>query len=341
LIHKHEREKRRSHSISVEYFLPAELAARYAFVKKESASYEVKVLCEVVGVERSSYYRSVNRGEQSDHESPHAASVAKVFWRHSRRYGARRIEAELKAEGVVIGRHRIRKLMREQGLRAIQPRSYVPRTTDSRHKLGYCENLLLALEVPPKKPQEVMVGDITYVPLHGGGFCYLATWTDLFSRLVVGWDVQDTMAEDLVIKAFERAVRRRTKLTGAIVHSDRGGQYASGKFRQLLQMTGCRQSMSRAGESYDNAYAESLFSRYKAELLEGGAFADVKEAKMETFNYIDGYYNRIRRHSSLGYLSPEEYERKYVEDRDKQLGEILDKKNVKGILAKTLLCRAI
>ncbi len=198
------------------------------------------MLCEVVGVERSSYYRAVNRGEQSDHESPHAASVAKVFWRHSRRYGARRIEAELKAEGMVIGRHRIRKLMREQGLRAIQPRSFVPRTTDSRHTLGYCENLLLALAMPPRKPNEVLVGDITYVPLHGGGFCYLATWTDLFSRLVVGWEVHETMTEELIITAFEQALRRRTRMAGAMVHSDRGGQYASSKFRQMLKGAGCR-----------------------------------------------------------------------------------------------------
>ncbi len=296
-------------------------------------------MCEVVGVERSSYYRSLKRGGQGDLAVTVLAAVTTVFWRHSRRYGARRIAAELKAEGMVIGRQRIRRLMREQGLRAIQPRSFVPRTTESRHHLGYSENLLLAMEVPPKKPNEVVVGDITYVPLQGGGLCYLATWTDLFSRLVVGWDVQETMQEALVIKAFEQAVRRRTKLAGAIIHSDRGGQYASGKFRQLLKMAGCRQSMSRAGESYDNAFAESLFSRYKAELLEGGAFADVEEARIETFNYIEGYYNRIRRHSALGYLSPEEYERKFVEERDKKLGEVLDKKQVKGILAKTLLCR--
>jgi len=297
------------------------------------------VLCEVVNVDRSSYYRALQRDEQTDHESPDAASVAKVFWRHSRRYGARRIEAELKAEGMVIGRHRIRKLMREQGLRAIQPRSFVPRTTDSRHTLGYCENLLLALAMPPRKLNEVLVGDITYLPLHGGGFCYLATWTDLFSRLVVGWEVHETMTEELIITAFEKALRRRTRMAGAIVHSDRGGQYASSKFRQMLKGAGCRQSMSRAGESYDNAYAESLFSRYKAELLEGGAFSDVAEARLETFNYIEGYYNRIRRHSSLGYLSPEEYERKYVAERDQKLSEMLDKKQVKGILAKTLLCR--
>ena len=195
------------------------------------------------------------------------------------------------------------------------------------------------MKLPPREPNEVVAGDITYLRLQAGSFCYLATWTDLFSRLVVGWEVDETMTEELIITAFEKAVRRRTRTAGAIVHSDRGGQYASTKFRQMLKGAGCRQSMSRSGESYDNAFAESLFSRYKAELLEGGAFSDMAEARLETFNYIEGYYNRIRRHSSLGYMSPEEYERKYVAERDQKLGEVLDKKPVKGILAKTLLCR--
>lgn len=309
------------------------------FIEQEAAHYPVKAICSVLGVDKSSYYRAVQPRSSTGEKDALAAAVEQVFWRHGRRYGSRRIHAELQSEGVSIGRHQIRRLMQEQGLTAIQPRSFVPRTTDSRHHLGYCENLLLAMDLPPKNPKEVLVGDITYLPLQGGGFCYLATWTDLFSRLVVGWDVQETMQEDLLISAFEKALRRRVKLAGAIVHSDRGGQYASGKFRQLLKMAGCRQSMSRAGESYDNAYAESLFSRYKAELLEGGAFADVEAARLETFNYIEGYYNRIRRHSALGYLSPEDYERQFVEERDRKLGEVLAKKKVKGIKAKTLLCR--
>lgn len=311
------------------------------FIKQESANYPVKAICSVLGVEKSAYYRSLQPRRNKGQKDALAAAVERVFWRHSRRYGSRRIHAELKSEGVLIGRHQIGRLLKEQGLKAIQPRSFVPRTTDSRHTLGYAENLLLGMTLPPRQPHEVIVGDITYLPLQDGSFCYLATWTDLFSRLVLGWEVADHMQEDLIISAFEKALRRRLKLAGAIVHSDRGGQYGSGKFRQILKMAGCRQSMSRAGESYDNAYAESLFSRYKAELLEGGAFTDVEEARMETFNYIEGYYNRIRRHSSLGYLSPEEYERQFVAERDKRLGEVLDNKKVKGIKAKTLLCRNI
>ena len=310
-------------------------------IEKEATNYPVKELCEALSVDRSSYYRRVKpvviKGEQSQLRE----LVREVFFRHSRRYGSRRIAAELKAEGVEMGRHRIRRIMKEQGLNAIQPRSYVPKTTDSRHRLGYSENLLLGMKLPPKSPNEVIVGDITYLPLQDGSFAYLATWTDLFSRLVIGWEVHDTLQESLVIVAFEKALRRRGHLRKAIIHSDRGGQYASGRFRSLLKCSGCLQSMSRADESYDNAYAESLFSRYKAELLEGGAFSDLEEARLETFNYIEGYYNRIRRHSSLGYVSPDEYERKFVEERDRKLGEVLDNKKVEGVEAKTLSCRNI
>ncbi len=309
---------------------------RCSFIRHSAAEFPVRQLCRILQVSPVSYYRSVKAVAPLDVAVAQAVKAA--FLRHSRRYGSRRLHAELQAEGLVIGRHRISRLMKEQGLRAIQPRSFVPRTTQSRHRLGYAENLLLELELPPTKPNEVMVGDITYLPLQTGGFAYLATWTDLFSRLVVGWEVLAHMEESLIIAAFEKAWRKRIKLAGAIVHSDRGGQYASTKFRQLLQRAGCRQSMGRAGESYDNAYAESLFSRYKAELLEGGAFADVAEARLETFNYIEGYYNRIRRHSALGYVSPEAYERKFVEERDKKLGEVLDNKKVKGIKAEQLLC---
>lgn len=144
------------------------------------------------------------------------------------------------------------------------------------------------------------------------------------------------MEEDLIINAFRMVSRRRKLEDEVIVHSDRGGQYCSNKFRELLKRKSCLQSMSRAGESYDNAFAESFFSRYKAELLEGSAFSDVEEARLESFNYIEGYYNRIRRHSSLGYLSPEAFEQKY--EKEKMLEKVLDNKNRKGIKAKAHSC---
>lgn len=264
--------------------------------------------------------------------------VRKVFFRHSRRYGSRRVRADLMDEGVRMGRDRVRRMMKIEGLRAIQPKRFVPKTTLSSHNKGYCENLLLGMKLPPERPNEVIVGDITYLPLQDGSFVYLATWMDLFSRMVIGWEVQSSLEDELVIGAFEKALMRRGRLRGAIVHSDRGGQYASLRLRSLLKASGCVQSMSRASESYDNAYAESLFSRYKAELLEGGAFTDEEEARLETFNYIEGYYNRVRRHSGLGYVSPEEYERKYFEERDRKVHEVLDEKTMKGVKAKTLSC---
>ena len=244
--------------------------------------------------------------------------IKEVFWRHSRRYGSRRIKAELEAEGIDVGRDRVRKVMREEGLHAIQPRSFVPRTTDSRHGRRMSPNLLLERE-PVRGPNEVMVGDITYLPLQHGGFCYLATWLDLYSRMIVGWYVAESMTEELIIKALEKAIKKRQPPSGLIVHSDRGGQYVGAEFRQLLATHEFEQSMSRADNTYDNAYAESLFSRYKAELLENGSFADVSEARAETFQYIESYYNRIRRHSALGYKSPEEYERDYYAKQKKGL----------------------
>jgi putative transposase len=300
--------------------------------------FPVKEMCAMLGVSRTSYYRLLKPPAVNDQEVQLRDSVREVFFRHSRRYGSRRIEAELQDQGLEIGRQRIRRMMKEECLRAIQPKRFVPRTTNSSHQLGYSENLLLGMKLPPQQPNEVIVGDITYLPLQDGSFAYLATWTDLFSRLVIGWEVEETMEESLIIRAFEKGLRRRGEMRGAIVHSDRGGQYAGGRFRALLSGAGCRQSMSRAGETYDNAYAESLFSRYKAELLEGGAFADVEEARAETFHYIEGYYNRVRRHSSLGYVSPEEYERRYYEERVRKAEENLDQKTKKGVKAKSYSC---
>lgn len=287
---------------------------RYRVVQTSAAEYPVDAVCRAVRVSRSGFYAWQQRNESGAEASAVelATQVETVFWRHSRRYGSRRIWAELKAEGVAVGRRRVRRVMREQGLRAIQPKSFVPRTTDSRHGVRASPNLLTGT-APPHEPNRVLVGDITYLPLVGGSWAYLATWQDLFSRLIAGWSVAETMTEELIMTAMKQAVARRQLASGCIVHSDRGGQYVGGEFRQLLEHHDLRQSMSRKAEAYDNAFAESLFSRYKAELLEGGAFRDVGEARLETFTYIETYYNPVRRHSSLGYRSPVEYERAFYE----------------------------
>lgn len=237
--------------------------------------------------------------------------VEAVFYDHRRRYGARRIAAQLRAEGVAAGRRQVRSQMRRLGLRVIQPRRFVPRTTDSRHNAAASPNLLLADRNAPQGPGEVVVGDITYLPLQSGKWGYLASWQDKFTRRVVGWAIEARMTEELVIKAFRKVVAGGGLGAETIVHTDRGSQYASNNFRALLAANGCRQSMSRRANCYDNAQAESFFSRYKAELLEGGAFASVEQARGESFSYIEGYYNRARRHSALGYKTPDEFEREW------------------------------
>ena len=282
----------------------------YRFISGEAGNYPLAVLCRVLRVSRSGYYAWCDRPEVPDQ---FAREVTEVFEKHRRRYGSRRITAELKAEKVRIGRRRVRRLMRKQGLKAIQPRSFVPRTTDSRHGRRMSPNLLLDRAVRPEKPRQVIVGDITYLVLPCGKWAYLATWLDLFSRKIVGWHISDSMTANLIINALKKAIQRENLPAGMIVHSDRGGQYTDTEFRKLLAEKGFEQSMSRAGETYDNAYAESLFSRYKAEVLERGGFADLEHAREATFIYIETYYNRIRRHSSLGYMSPEDFEWDYFQ----------------------------
>jgi len=172
-------------------------------------------------------------------------------------------------------------------------------------------NLLVERAIAVDRPRQVIVGDITYLPLQNGQWAYLATWMDLFSRKILGWQTASSMTAGLVIEALKKAIFREHLPAGLIVHSDRGGQYVDAELRTLLKQHGFEQSMIRADETYDNAYAESLFSRYKTELLEDGAFDDLEQARSETFAYIDGYYNRTRRHSALGYLSPENFERAF------------------------------
>ena len=280
----------------------------YQVITTQSAHFAVADLCQTLGVSRSGYYAWRQRRPPTDAATP---LVTQLFWRHSRRYGVRRIVAEVQASGHRYGRRRVRRIMQAEGLRALQPKSFVPRTTDSRHGARMSPNLLPGLSV--ERPHQVFVSDITYLPLAGGRWAYLATWLDLYSRRITGWQVAQTMTAELVIGALRQSLGRVPPARGLIVHSDRGGQYVDTAFRQLLTAYGYQQSMSRAGETYDNAFAESLFSRYKAELLEDGVFRDVAEAQLETFDYIERYYNPLRRHSALGYVSPEQYERAYYQ----------------------------
>lgn len=247
-----------------------------------------------------SYY-TYKRGE-SYRKSPLTAEIKECFNLNARRYGSRRIATALK-----IGRNTVRKVLRSEGLKAIQPKSFKPNTTDSKHGLGYNKNLLKEAKNQPQNKGEVFIGDITYLRLQSGAFCYLAVLQDKFTRRIVGWKVAERMTAQLVIDVFNQARTRYLMKKRAIIHTDRGSQYASVEYRRLLYLNGFRQSMSAAGNCYDNAQAESFFSRFKAELLENGKFENIEQAKSEIFSYIEGYYNQRRIHSSLG-KSPAEFE---------------------------------
>ena len=267
-------------------------------------------MCSVLSVSRSCYYVYRKRA----HAPPCIikqqieAQVVNAFIIHKQRYGVRRLIPELADQGIKIGRHRIRGVLQKNGLKAIQPKSFVPRTTDSRHPYKISPNLLKD-QTFPVRVNQVWIGDITYIPLKGGGWLFLAAWVDLFSRKVVGWQLLNNMKEVLVIEAFKKALANRQTGKGLIIHSDRGGQYAGTIFRRLLTGRELLQSMSGADNPYDNAFMESYFSRFKAELLQGGTFDGLEDARGKIFEYIEMYYNPVRRHSSLGYISPDAFER--------------------------------
>jgi transposase InsO family protein len=236
-----------------------------------------------------------------------AELVRNCYFENRRRYGSRRIKQALAKNGVNIGRQKIRRLLTEEGLKAIQAKAFKPKTTDSKG-VNAAPNLLSNIEIEECAAHKIIIGDITYIRLSGGKFCYLAVWQDKVSRRIIGWSLAMEMTQELVISALRKAVCKGLVKAGAIVHSDRGSQYASNGFRRLLQQNCFRQSMSGKGNCYDNAQAESFFSRFKAELMEGGVFEDIEQARSEIFSYIEGYYNRVRLHSSLGYKSPMEFE---------------------------------
>jgi transposase InsO family protein len=213
----------------------------------------------------------------------------------------------MKDRNRACGVARTARLLKMAGLQAIQPRSFKPRTTDSRHTLGYSPQLLLDRQ-PPVCIDEVWVGDITYIRLKEAGFGYLALLMDLHSRRIVGWELLEEMTERLVVRTLRAAIRMRQPEPGLIHHSDRGGQYAGRQFRGILRRARIRQSMSRPDNCYDNAFSESCFGTIKTE-LDLGEYGHYLEARRELFDYIT-YYNHERKHSSLGYVTPVEFERR-------------------------------
>jgi len=232
-----------------------------------------------------------------------------------RRYGAPRVHAELQAQGEPVAKKRIARLMREDGLVGRRPRRFI-RTTDSRHTDPLAPNVLdrqFAVDAVPG-PNRVWVSDITYVPTHEG-WLFLAIVLELASRRVVGWAMRDTLEADLALAALRMALADRRPPSGLLHHSDRGGQYTGGAYRALLAAHGLVASMSKKGDCWDNAVAESFFATLEVELILEADWLTRDDARQAIFEYIETWYNRERRHSSLGYRSPVAYEADVLNDR--------------------------
>jgi len=264
----------------------------------------IRQVCKVLGVPRSSFYQAATPTATQVADVGLGDLIENIFQRHRKRYGYRRVGDELSDREVTCAPARVRRLMAQRALHAIQPKNFIPKTSDGRADKP-APNLLRGQPLP-EVPDRAWAGDITFIPT-SAGWLYLAVVIDLCSRRVVGWSLADHMRSDLVLDALHQALQTRPT-DGTIFHSDRGSQYGSAPFRQALAKAGLNQSMSARANPYDNAWTESFIGTLKREMLQGGCFEDATDARIEIFEYIDGYYNTHRKHSSLGYKTPSQFE---------------------------------
>jgi putative transposase len=285
----------------------------YRLIDAEKASYPISLLCRVLGVSRSGYYDWKDR-LPSKRDRENAALTEKIRQIHNRSrqiYGYPRVHAELRALGVRCSRKRVARLMRKAGLRGC-PRSRKKRTT-RRDKHAVCALDLVKRNFCAIAPDKLWTADITYVHTQEG-FVYLAFILDVYSRKVVGWSMASHLRTELVVDALEMALWRRKPEAGLIHHTDRGAQYTALSFGKRLEEAGIIASMGRTGSALDNAISESFVASLKSELLYRHRFLSREAARTAVFDYIEGFYNRVRRHSSLGYMSPSEYEQATMEE---------------------------
>lgn len=281
---------------------------KYQFMADHRDEFEITVMCRVLGVSRSGYYawcqRPVSPRKMADDLL--LAQIQQSYQQSRQTYGSPRIHAELVEQGLRCGHNRVARLMRLYGLSATQKRAFKVKTTDSDHNQPIAPNLL-AQEFESQQPDQKWLADITYIPT-AAGWLYLAVVLDLYSRRVVGWAMSDSLERQLVITALQMALLARQPPSGLLHHSDRGSQYASDDYQALLTQYQLRGSMSRAGNCYDNAPMESFFGTLKTELIHRRHYTTRAEARTDIFEFIEVFYNRFRRHSALGYLSPVNYE---------------------------------
>lgn len=283
---------------------------KYAFVRGEREQYPVKLLCRVLEVTEQGYYRWLQRNQdpKATRRQKLLVQIRRVFFRHKRRYGSPRVYRELKREGVKVSENRVAWLMKDEGLRAKGAPKF-KKTTDSRateRRMRIAANLL-AREFNVTEPNRVWCGDITYI-WTVEGYMYLAVFLDLHSRKIVGWALSNRLTATLVLEAFRQALSIRRPGADLVVHTDRGSQYSSDAFIELAESSSIALSMSRRGNCWDNAVVESFFASLKRELIRGERIRTRWELTRMLQQYIDRYYNTVRMHSTLDYVSPLEYE---------------------------------
>ena len=265
----------------------------------------IRRICAVLGLPRSSYYHAAFPTPTQCADEEMGRVIEETFGAHRRRYGYRRIRQELDDRGLICAPVRVRRLMRERGLRALQPKNYLPKTSDGRADKPSA-NLLLGQPLPAQ-PGRVWAGDITFIPT-STGWLYLAVVIDLCTRRIVGWALANHLRASLTTDALRQALGSCRPAKNAIFHSDRGSQYGSATYRQLLRKAGLSQSMSARANPYHNAWTESFIGTLKREMLHDGCFQNADDARTELFAYIDSYYNPRRKHSALGYQTPARFE---------------------------------
>ena len=280
---------------------------KFAFMAAEKARFPIRFMCRQLRVSPSGFYASQKR-PQSAHavQDEVLLALARKAHQESRgTYGSPRVHAALQGAGHHVGRKRVARVMRNAGIHVRKKRRFV-RTTDSKHAHPIAPNVLQR-QFTTDQPNKAWVTDITYIPTRQG-WVYLAVILDLFSRRVVGWAIDDSMERGLVLSAMRMALSHRQPPSSLIHHSDRGSQYASADYRNLLKANGITCSMSRKGDCWDNAVAESFFAGLKKELVHDVDFKTKGEAKGKLFDWIEVFYNRQRLHSTLAYMTPVQYE---------------------------------
>lgn len=284
----------------------------FRFIAAEKANHPVSLLCRILKVSRSGYYAWKSRppSRRSVEDRSLIERIREVHERSRRTYGYPRVHAELKALGVECGRRRVARLMREDGLRGCMRGRR--KTTTRRDENAAAAPDLVERRFLSASPDRLWLADITYLPTREG-FLYLAFILDACTRRLVGWAMANHLRAELVVDALQMALWRRRSPSGVVHHSDRGSQYTALSFGEHLKEAGISPSMGRAGSALDNAMAESFVSTLKAE-MGAGPFDTREAARSAVFDYIEGFYNASRRHSSIGYMSPSDYERAIAEE---------------------------